>query len=100
MAKAKKTYRFQDKSPVVDHLRNIMQQSGMTPAAIAAEARLSPSTLYNLDYGKTREPRYTTVEKIHRACGYGDKATWSGPAGSIIVRPKEGGASFRLVKVA
>lgn len=95
---AKKTYRFQDKAPIVDKLREVMRVDGRMMAAIAEDARLSPTTLYNLDYGKTREPRYTTVEKLMRACGMGDEVRWSGSAGALIVRPKNGGASFRLIK--
>jgi len=70
--KPKSDYRFIDKDPIVDILRTMIggKQPRGTIERLAAEARLSPSTITKLFYGDTKRPQNMTVDALLRAMGY------------------------------
>lgn len=65
----KRTYNFIDKDPIIDKLRTMIKQTGMSHQEVAIEAGLSHVTLYNWFYGDTKKPQFATVMCVVRACG-------------------------------
>ena len=54
---------------VAEYLNTLRQKSGLTFEAIAEKAKSSESTVKNLCYGKTEDPRISTVAPIIYAMG-------------------------------
>lgn len=67
-----KEIRFIDKDPIVDGLREKVGVGARKGdiARLAGEARLAPSTIMNIFYGKTRRPQNHTVDQILKATGW------------------------------
>lgn len=63
-------YRRQEVDPVVDKLRSMLDQSGLTDSDAAIKAGLAPSTVIKIRLGVTRQPRHRTVFQIAEACGF------------------------------
>lgn len=63
------TYVFRGQDLVVDELRTLKSDSGMSDTKIADLARMSPATLGNWWSGKTRRPQNASVEAAGRAMG-------------------------------
>lgn len=64
-----KSYVFRAKDPIIDTVRTITQDSGLTFKQIHEKSGVSTSTLYNWFHGRTRRPQFCTVEATGRACG-------------------------------
>jgi len=64
-------YRWTDADPIVEFLRNDITDSGWSTSYLADRAGVSPSTVRNIQNGKTRHPYNSTVETILRALGWG-----------------------------
>jgi DNA-binding phage protein len=69
-----KSYSFVDKDPVIDVIRTVVQQSGMTYKAIHEASSVSTQTLHGWLDGDTRKPQHATMNAVLRACGYKLKA--------------------------
>ena len=68
------TYVFRTQDPVVDELRTLKSDSGLSDVKIAGLARMSATTLGNWWAGKTRRPQNASVEAAGRAMG--KKRAW------------------------
>jgi hypothetical protein len=64
-----KTYLFQNKDPVIDEVRTVVADSGLSQADIESESRVRASTMSAWFRGKTRRPQNATIEAVLRACG-------------------------------
>lgn len=71
MPQKKKTadYRFIDKDPAIDVVRTAYYDAGVSIDSVAAEARVSRTTIYNWLYGRVRRPQRWTVERVLGALG-------------------------------
>jgi transcriptional regulator with XRE-family HTH domain len=68
------TYLFRDKDPVIDELRTMKQDAGVSDKEISETSGVSTTTLYNWFQGKTRRPQSSTTEAVGRALG--KKRAW------------------------
>ena len=68
------TYSFKDKDPVIDEVRTLVKDSGLSYKQIEAECRVSRTTLRGWFHGKIRKPQSATIEAVGRACGF--KRKW------------------------
>jgi transcriptional regulator with XRE-family HTH domain len=64
-----KTYLFRNKDPVIDELRTLIQDEGLSYQDIHVKSGVSVTTLRNWFHGETRRPQSPTVEAVGRACG-------------------------------
>ena len=64
-------YRWVDADPIVEFLRGDITDSGWSTTYLAERAGLSPSTVRNIQNGKTHHPANTTVETLLTALGWG-----------------------------
>jgi len=64
-----KSYRFIEKDPIIDRVRTVVQDSGLTMKKIHEKSGVSTSTMSNWFNGGTRRPQFCTVEAVSRACG-------------------------------
>ncbi len=65
-----KTYNFVDKDPIVDLLRTIVNDTGMSYKEIADKSGVSQTTLSKWFYGDVKRPQHATVMAVMRAMGY------------------------------
>lgn len=63
------SYSFTNKDPVIDEMRTIVKDSGLSYEEIRARSGVSPGTLAGWFDKKTRKPQSATVEAVGRACG-------------------------------
>ncbi len=80
-----KSYNFQDKDPMIDQVRTIVQDSQMTYKAISEASSVNVNTLRGWLDGATRKPQAATFNAVLRACGY--KLTIRPLAEAEIVAP-------------
>ena len=64
------TYSFVDKDPVIDVLRTMQRDSGMSNSEIAEKSKVSATTIGNWFGGKTKRPQFATVAATAVAMGY------------------------------
>lgn len=64
-----KSYLFKEKDPVIDKLRTLRSDTGMTYQQIHAASSVSTTTLYNWWHGKTRRPNFCTAQAAAHAMG-------------------------------
>jgi predicted transcriptional regulator len=67
-----------DRDPVISHLQQAIEESGMKPAEVAAKAMCSYQTVQRIVDGETRLPRNSTAERIFEACGIARSYTRNG----------------------
>jgi hypothetical protein len=67
-----RTYRFTEKDPVIDELRTLVNDEGLSKklVIVATLANLHPSTVKNLFHGGTKKPQNATVMGIVTSLGY------------------------------
>jgi hypothetical protein len=67
-----RTYRFIEKDPVVDELRTLVNDVGLSKklTIVATLANLHPSTVKNLFHGDTKRPQNATAMAIATCVGY------------------------------
>jgi hypothetical protein len=67
-----RTYRFVDKDPVIDELRTLVNDEGLSKklSIVATLANLHPSTVKNMFHGATKKPQNATVMGIVTSLGY------------------------------
>lgn len=69
------TYNFSDQDPAIDHLHTIIDDAGTDIKDLAANSRVSRSTMRNWFSGKTISPRFCTISAVAGALGYDYKLT-------------------------
>lgn len=67
-----RTYQFKDKDPVIDRLRDILDESGLTDKhkTLHEISGVSQSTLHNWFKGATKRPQYATIAAVSSSLGY------------------------------
>jgi len=65
-----KSYNFTDKDPIIDQLRTLVQDSGMSYRDVHDASDVSISCMYQWFHGKTRRPTHAAIMAVIRACGY------------------------------
>jgi hypothetical protein len=65
-----KSYNFRDKDPVIDELRTIIQDQGVTYKQINDASDVSTSCMYGWFNGATRRPSHAAVAAVASALGF------------------------------
>lgn len=65
-----RSYNFVDKDPVLDFLRDVVDDARMPYAKISHLSGVSEGTLYNWFHGKTKRPQFATVAAVMGSLGY------------------------------
>jgi len=65
-----RSYNFVDKDPVIDRIRTIVQDEGLSYKDIHVISGVSTATLTNWFDGETRRPQYATVAAVTSSLGY------------------------------
>jgi transcriptional regulator with XRE-family HTH domain len=81
-----KSYNFVDKDPIIDEVRTVMQDSGITYAEIEARSGVKGETLRRWFEGKTKRPLASTVRAVLRAMGADLTVTKTAPAVVVEAR--------------
>lgn len=68
--KSYKTYRFINKDPVIDKVRTLLQDVGMTNREVSNKSGISVSTLDNWFKGGVRRPQHASIAAAIGATGY------------------------------
>jgi predicted transcriptional regulator len=96
MWKPYKSYRFIDKDPIIDAMRTLMAESGMTIGEIAKASGVSKSCIFNWFEGDTRRPQHASAKAAiivmggHLEIVKGDRYRPNGP------KPKKGKSLTRI----
>src|SRR5262245_5917547 len=72
--KTYKSYMFVDKDPVIDELRTLVKDSGLSYDEVSDECGVASSTLYSWFHKDTRRPQNATIEAVGRGLGF--KRKW------------------------
>jgi len=65
-----KSYNFRTKDPVIDQVRTIIQDEGVTYQQVHEKSGVTVTTLHNWFHGETRKPQFATIMAVARALGY------------------------------
>jgi transcriptional regulator with XRE-family HTH domain len=65
-----RSYSFVDKDPVIDRIRTIVQDEGLSYQDIHIISGVSAGTLSNWFEGETRRPQYATIAAVTFSLGY------------------------------
>jgi len=65
-----KTYVFKDKDPVIDRVRTILQDEGVSYYKAGEQSGVSGSTIHAWMEGDTKRPQYSTIAAVVTALGY------------------------------
>jgi transcriptional regulator with XRE-family HTH domain len=65
-----KSYSFQDKDPIIDEIRTVVQLSGFSYKKIEEASGVTSKTLHDWFDGETRKPQAATLNAVARALGY------------------------------
>jgi len=65
-----KTYRFQNKDPIIDQLRTIVSDSGLSYESISERSGVSKACLWRWFHGGTKRPQHATIKATARALGW------------------------------
>lgn len=65
-----RSYSFVDKDPVIDRIRTIVQDEGLSYGEIGTISGVSSGTLTNWFEGQTRRPQYATIAAVTYSLGY------------------------------
>lgn len=65
-----RSYSFVDKDPVIDRIRTIVQDEGLSYQDIHIISGVSAGTLSNWFEGETRRPQYATIAAVTYSLGY------------------------------
>ena len=84
-----KSYSFKDKDPIIDKLRTVIQDAGVSYSEIEAKSGVSVQTLYNWFGGATRRPQFATAMAVARSLGYDLTLVKRGSAKVIHLKQKE-----------
>lgn len=64
------SYNFIDKDPIIDEVRTIIADEGISFAQVERASGVTSATLRNWFYGQTKRPCSATVEAVLRGMGY------------------------------
>ena len=64
-----KSYSFVDKDPIIDEVRTVFQDAGVTKQWVEENSGVTAQTLHHWFDGKTRRPQAATVNAVLRALG-------------------------------
>jgi hypothetical protein len=64
-----KSYNFVNKDPMIDRIRTVIEDSGVTFAWIEQESGVTSHTLRKWIYGDTRKPQAATINAVLRCLG-------------------------------
>lgn len=78
MSKAKKvngfiryrSYSFKEKDPIIDKVRTIVSDSGLSYTQINEKSDVAQGTLRNWFHGDTKRPQFATLNAVARALGH------------------------------
>jgi len=70
MWKPYKSYRFIDKDPIIDQMRTMLADSGMTYGQVAAASGVSRSCLAGWFDGDTKRPHHASARAAIAVMGY------------------------------
>lgn len=65
-----KSYNFKEKDPVIDRVRTIISDEGVTHKQISDASGVSTTCLYGWFTGTTRRPQHASLMAVLRALGY------------------------------
>lgn len=65
-----KSYNFVQKDPIIDYIRTIVEECGLTYDRIEQESGVTGATLRAWFYGNTRKPQAATINAVLRCLGY------------------------------
>lgn len=65
-----RSYNFIDKDPVIDRIRTIVKDEGLSYSEIHVISGVSTATLTNWFDGETRRPQYATIAAVTSSLGY------------------------------
>lgn len=65
-----KSYSFVDKDPIIDRVRTIIADEGVSYTDVHVLSDVAVSTLYNWFEGKTKRPSHCTVAAVVNSLGY------------------------------
>jgi hypothetical protein len=65
-----KSYSFLDKDPIIDEIRTVIKDSGVSHKWIEEESGVTAVTLRAWFYGTTKKPQAATINAVARSLGY------------------------------
>ena len=65
-----KSYSFLEKDPIIDEVRTVFQDAGVTKQWVEENSGVTAQTLHHWFDGKTRRPQAATINAVLRALGH------------------------------
>ena len=65
-----KSYSFTEKDPIIDEVRTVFQDAGVTKQWVEENSGVTAQTLHAWFDGKTRKPQAATINAVLRALGH------------------------------
>lgn len=65
-----KSYAFRDKDPIIQQLRTMIADEGISYGDLSLQSGVSVTTFYQWFHGKTLRPQFATVMATARSMGY------------------------------
>jgi hypothetical protein len=65
-----KSYSFLDKDPIIDEIRTVIKECGVSHKWIEEESGVTAVTLRAWFYGETKKPQAATINAVARSLGY------------------------------
>jgi hypothetical protein len=65
-----KSYSFLEKDPIIDEIRTVIKDSGVSHKWIEEESGVTAVTLRAWFYGATKKPQAATINAVARSLGY------------------------------
>jgi transcriptional regulator with XRE-family HTH domain len=65
-----RSYSFTSKDPVIDRIRTIVQDEGLSYKDIHIISGVSTTTMHNWFEGETKRPQYATIAAVTSSLGY------------------------------
>ena len=65
-----KSYNFVNKDPIIDEVRTVFQDAGVTKQWVEDNSGVTSTTLHAWFDGKTRKPQAATINAVLRALGH------------------------------
>jgi len=86
--KTYQSYLFRDKDPVIDRLRTIIADQGVSRQYIENKSGVSERTLYAWFNGETKRPQHCTIAAVAAALGFVVSFTPAKPANVVPIHKK------------
>lgn len=65
-----RSYMFKDKDPIIDRLKTMISDEGLTYSEVRIISGVSSTTLYNWFEGETRRPQFASIAAVAYSMGY------------------------------